>query len=306
MASSSNEIKSDQGKATTFHPADRLTTFLEPTVWHIMTPLSQKSGALNLGQGFPGFSPPGFVKDSLVVAASEGNGLNYLANQYARSAGHLQLVKHLAESYSTRFQRKIDPETEIIICNGATGAIFNATQSILNPGDEVIAFEPAFDIYSAQAEMCGATLKRVPLRVVEDDKLKAKRWVFDLNEFASAFTSKTRLVILNTPHNPTGKVFTEAELTSIAEVVKKYPDVVVLSDEVYEHIVFDAESSTEGGDKPSPRRHLGFADLPGMYNRTLTVSSAGKTFSCTGWKVGWACGPSHLVRGKSTIASMLN
>jgi kynurenine--oxoglutarate transaminase/cysteine-S-conjugate beta-lyase/glutamine--phenylpyruvate transaminase len=154
---------------------------------------------------------------------------------------------------------------------------------LLNPGDEVVTLEPAFDIYIAQAEMAGASLKTVPYRVRLGSNGE-KEWYVDLDELRAAFSSKTKMFLLNTPHNPTGKVFTLDELTAVSKIVQDFPDVVAVADEVYEHMVYDA------------KQHISLASLPGMFERTLTVSSAGKTFSVTGWKVGWAIGPAHLVR----------
>jgi aspartate/methionine/tyrosine aminotransferase len=180
--------------------------------------------------------------------------------------------------------RKIDGDSEVVVCNGATETIYCALAGLVNPGDEVIMFEPAFDIYPAQTEQMGGVQVRVPLRVTTDEKDQTQRWSFDIDEFSAAFTPRSRILLLNTPHNPTGKVFTRSELEQSAEVVKKYPDVVVIADEVYEHLTFD-------DDKP----HTRIATLPGMWERTLTISSSGKTFSVTGWKIGWAIGPKHLV-----------
>ncbi len=289
--SSTSTEEDKDGLALSFNPAQRLHSFLAPTVWHHMTPLAQKYKAVNLGQGFPGFSPPQFVKDALSAATLEQNGLDFMANQYARAAGNLQLVNVLAERYSKLLSRTVDPINEVMVCNGATGVIFNATQSFLNPGDEVVAFEPTFDIYLAQSQMCGASLKSVPLYLQGEG---AKReWVFDEEVFAQQFNDKTRMLILNTPHNPTGKVFTRKELDFIASIVRKYPNVVVIADEVYEHLVFEGE-------------HINFASLPEMWDRTMTVSSAGKTFSCTGWKIGWAVGPAHLIRAMGVTGSWVS
>lgn len=279
-----------KGKALSFNPADRLHSFLGPTVWHTMTPLAQKHQAINLGQGFPGFSPPEFAKQALADVVMEKNGLDYMANQYARSAANLTLANTLAEKYSEALGRQVNPLNELVVCNGATGAIFNATQAFLNPGDEVIAFEPSFDIYSAQAAMCGAVFRPVPLEL-DASKSEDAQWGFDINAFRAAFTPQTRMLILNTPHNPTGKVFTRSELEQIAEVVRAHPNVVVVADEVYEHLIF------------SGAEHVRFATLPGMWDQTLTVSSAGKTFSATGWKVGWAVGPTHLIRAMEIVGS---
>jgi len=271
-------------------PAKRIAGLLKPTVWHHMTPLAQKHKAVNLGQGFPGFSPAPFVRDALAGVAHEEGGLNYLANQYARAAGNLTLVEALAKKVGANLNRTVDPITEVMVCNGATGVIFNATQALLNPGDEVVTFEPAFDIYSAQAAMAGATVRPVPLNLTAD----SKAWSFDLDVFRAAFTDKTRMLIFNTPHNPTGKVFTSEEQASIAAVLRDFPDVIVVSDEVYEHLVFDG------------RRHVSFASIPDMWDRTLTVSSSGKTFSCTGWKIGWAVGPQPLISAMGVVGSWVS
>lgn len=165
----------------------------------------------------------------------------------------------------------------------AAEALCTVMLGLLNEGDEVVTMEPAFDIYIAQAEMAGATLKTVPYRVRETKEGK-KEWYVDLDELKSAFSSKTKMFLLNTPHNPTGKVFSREELEQIGGILQEWPDVVAVADEVYEHMVYDS------------KRHISLASLPGLFDRTLTVSSAGKTFSVTGWKVGWAIGPAHLVR----------
>lgn len=256
--------------------ASRLRGFDVPTVWHEFTPLAQTTGAVNLGQGFPDWSCPAFVKEGLHRAV-DGN-----HNQYCRSGGHMRLVKSLAAHYSPLLGRTLDPLTEITTTVGATEAIFACTQSLLNPGDEVVVFEPAFDIYGAQVQMAGGICKYVPLRVV--DRGGRLEWTYDHAEFEAAFTSKTKMVLLNTPHNPTGKVFTRTELSAMAATIQKYPGVIVVADEVYEKLVF------------APHTHERMATLPGMFDRTITVSSAGKTFSVTGWKIGWTIGPSQLIK----------
>ncbi len=162
---------------------------------------------------------------------------------------------------------------------GATETLFATMQALLDPGDEAVLISPSFDIYAAQVAMAGGAARYVPLRLVNGS------WVLDMNELRAAFTSRTRVFLINTPQNPTGKVFSRAELESIAAILADFPAVVAVSDEVYEHIVFDGRSMER------------LATLPGMAERTITVSSSGKTFSCTGWKIGWAVGPSHLIRG---------
>lgn len=260
-----------------FHPARRLAKFSAPTVWHEFTPLAQQSGAVNLGQGFPGWSTPAFVRDAAASAVLEKNA-DFMINQYARSAGHLNLVKALAKKYSPTIGKEIDPLTEIVVADGASEALCAAMLGLLNEGDEVIAFEPAFDIYIAQAEMCGAVMKTVPLHV------KDGKWVADFNELEKTFSKKTRMLLLNTPHNPTGKVFNKEEIEKIIAIIEKFPEVIVVADEVYEHMIYDGQN------------HISFASLPNMWQRTLTISSAGKTFSTTGWKIGWAIGPENLAK----------
>ena len=274
--------------AGSFRIASRLSAFTAPTVWHEFTPLAAQTKAINLGQGFPGFSPAPFVKEAAARAVSE-QGYDYLISQYARSAGHLPLTQRLAEQYKGRLQREaINPLTEVLVTVGASEALCALMLGILNEGDEVVMLEPAFDIYIAQAAMCGATIRYVPLRtrpVGTDSGSEAEQeWYVDMDELAAAFTDKTRLFLLNTPHNPTGKVFSRAELASIAAILHRHAAVLTLSDEVYENMVYE------------PSEHVSIASLPGMWERTVTVGSAGKTFSVTGWKIGWAIGAEHIVR----------
>lgn len=201
-------------------------------------------------------------------------------NQYTRSAGHPALVQALAARYSKWLGREVNWATEVTTTVGATEALFALTQGLLAPDDEAVVLEPAFDIYTAQITMAGATSVRVPLRLDED----SRRWRLDVKELEAALTPRSRILLLNTPHNPTGKVFSREELEAIAAVVKAHPRLVVLCDEVYEHLTYDG---TE---------HVRLASLPGMWERCVTVSSSGKTFSVTGWKVGWCVGPHALVR----------
>lgn len=257
--------------------AHRLAGFEAPTVWHEFTPLAIERKAVNLGQGYPDWPCPQFVKDACITAVTADH------NQYCRSGGHLRLVNAVAKSFSSSMGRTIDPLSEVAVSVGATEGMFACIQSIINDGDEVIVLEPAFDIYSAQLKMAGGVPKYVPLRS-RTSASEGVTWSLDMEEFASKFTSKTRAVILNTPHNPTGKVFTAQELQDIANVVLAHPNVLVISDEVYQHLVYDG------------RKHVHIATLPGMWDRTITVSSAGKTFSVTGWKIGWVVGNKELVR----------
>lgn len=251
-----------------------------PTVWQEFTPLAARVGAVNLGQGFPDWPAPPFVKAAM-KAAVDGD-----ANQYCRSAGHPPLVRALAQRYSAWLGRAIDWETEVTVGVGATETLFAAMQSLLDPGDEAVLISPAFDIYAAQVALAGGEAKFVPLRLTPDAAAPGgQAWTLDAGELAAAFSPRTKVLLLNSPHNPTGKAFTAAEYAAVARVLARWPRVVAIADEVYEHIVHDG------------RAHVRLAAQPGMFDRTLTVSSSGKTFSVTGWKIGWAVGPARLVRG---------
>jgi len=250
------------------------------SVWDVFTPLAQKHQAINLGQGFPGWSPPDFVRQAACDAIQEV-GADFMANQYARSAGQINLVHALAKKYQGLKGEAIDPLSEIVVLNGASGALYVTAVSLLQEGDEVVTFEPAFDLYFAQADMAGATVRNVSMHA------KNGVWSYDFEELRRAFNSKTRMFILNTPHNPTGKVFTRSELELISALVQQFPRVVIVSDEVYEHLTYDIP-------------HISIASLPNMWHRTLTISSAGKTFSTTGWKIGWVIGPKNLIQHLAT------
>ncbi|KAI9908426.1 hypothetical protein PsorP6_003945 [Peronosclerospora sorghi] len=263
--------------------ADRLTKrldgFDQATVWHEFTPLALKHNAINLGQGFPDWRCEDFVKQ----AAKDAVDADF--NQYARPQGHKKLVEVLAKKYSKELKREINWTNQVAIGVGATETIYAALNAFVESEDEVIVFEPAFDIYTSQVQMAGGTCRFVPLHVRTSNASGAKEFYIDEPTLARAFSSRTRAVLLNNPHNPTGKVFTKDELQLIADYVRLYPRVIIISDEVYEHIVFDG------------KKHVRIANMDGMWERTLTVSSAGKTFSVTGWKVGWAIGPSNLIQG---------
>ncbi|CEG47831.1 kynurenine-oxoglutarate transaminase [Plasmopara halstedii] len=259
--------------------AKRLDGFDQPTVWHEFTPLALENGAVNLGQGFPDWCCENFVKQ----AAKDALDADY--NQYARPQGHRKLVEQLAKKYSRELNRDINWENEVAVGVGATETIYAAVNSFVQAGDEVIIFEPSFDIYSAQVKMAGGVCRYIPLQVRLCDKTGSKGFFINEQMLTATFSAKTRAVILNTPHNPTGKVFTTEELELIANYVRQHSRVIVISDEVYEHILFDSQ------------KHRRIASIDGMWDRTLTVSSAGKTFSVTGWKVGWAIGPSNLIKG---------
>lgn len=244
------------------------------TVFAEFTALANATGAVNLGQGFPNFSAPDFVK----VAAQQAIGADL--NQYARSAGHPRLVQALAQVYTPLFGRRLDPMTEIVVTAGATEGIFATVQALVDPGDEVLLIEPFYDSYPAAVTMAGGVPVYVPLRAPANSR-SAAAWTLDLDELAAATTPRTKLLILNTPSNPLGKVFSRAELAALAEFACRH-NLTVLSDEVYEWMVYP------------PAEHVRIATLPGMGERTVTLGSAGKTFSVTGWKIGWAIAPPPL------------
>ena len=251
------------------HWAGRIRGF-GTTIFAEMTALAIEHGAVNLGQGFPDFPCPDFLKEAAGKALYEDR------NQYARSAGAPHLVTVLASELSGEFGRDLDPLSEITVTTGATEGLFIAAQAFLEPGDEALLIEPFYDAYPADSALCGASCVHVPLRPDEGGK-----WIFDATEMKAAFTDKTKLVFLNTPQNPTGKVFSRPELEQIAELSIRH-DAIVVSDEVYDRMVFDG------------LEHIRIASLPGMWDRTVTLGSAGKTFSVTGWKIGWAVAPPSL------------
>jgi len=255
--------------------ASRLDGLDKPTVWHEFSPLAVKHQSINLGQGFPDWNPPQFAIDAMIDAVTPTKQRN--ANQYARSAAHLPLAQVLAEEYSAKWNRSIDPMTEVATAVGCTNALYCALQGLIDDGDEVILLEPAFDIYIAQVKMAGGIPKFIPLRTPQNDndnnsdvKYNANdMFTLDFDELEHSISSpQTKVLLLNTPHNPTGKMFNMEEMKKIADIVQRNTHVTVISDEVYEHIVFDKEKSP----------HISIASLPGMYEHTLTLNSSGKTF----------------------------
>ena len=248
------------------------------TVFAEFTALANQAGAINLGQGFPNFPAPDFVKEA--ARAAIGADLN----QYPRGAGHPRLVTALAQVYGPLFGRSLDPMREIVVTVGATEGIFATVQALVDPGDEVILIEPFYDSYPATVIMAGGTPVYVPLRAPANAD-SAAQWTLDWDELAAAFSPRTKMLILNTPSNPVGKVFSRAELEQIAALAQRH-NVTVLSDEVYEWMVYTTPERTV--------EHVRIATLPGMWERTVTLGSAGKTFSVTGWKIGWAIAPPLL------------
>jgi N-succinyldiaminopimelate aminotransferase len=250
--------------------ARRISTF-GTTVFTEINMLAQQYNALNLGQGKPDFDTPPDIVAQLVQAAQAGQ-----YNQYAPGPGTSTLRQAIASHAARFYDLEIDPAKGVVVTSGATEGIFSAILGLVDPGDEVIVIEPFYDSYVPDILMANAIPVCVPLH--------PPTWTFDTDELRSAFNKKTRALILNTPQNPSGRVFTRQELAMIAELCIEY-DVTVIADEVYEHLIF------------KPAQHVPIATLPGMFERTVTVSSAGKLFSMTGWKIGWVYGPPDLVQG---------
>jgi N-succinyldiaminopimelate aminotransferase len=241
------------------------------TIFAEMSALALSTGSINLGQGFPDTDGPEEIREAAVRALRDGRG-----NQYPPGPGVPELRAAIAAHQERRYDLLYDADTEVLVTAGATEAIAATLLALLEPGDEVIAFEPYYDSYAACIAMAGGTRVPVTLRPHEGS------FRLDLDELRDAVTDRTRLLLINTPHNPTGTVLTREELTQIARLAVER-DLLVVTDEVYEHLVFD------------DAEHLPLAGFPGMRERTVTIGSAGKTFSFTGWKVGWVTAPPALV-----------
>ncbi len=239
--------------------AKRLHGF-EESVFSVMTKLSHQHKAINLSQGYPNFDGPDFIKEAAKKAIDHG------WNQYTPSTGLPTLRRAIARNNERLYGYQVNPDTDISVTCGATEALFSTIAALIDPGDEVITFEPYYESYPPIVAMAGGTLKAVTLSFPECS--------FDREKFVSLITDKTKLIIFNTPHNPSGKVFNQDELSFIAEVASKY-NLLVVTDEVYEHLFFE------------DNKHIPIACLPGMRDRTITISSTAKTFSFTGWKIGY-------------------
>jgi N-succinyldiaminopimelate aminotransferase len=251
---------------------------LGTTIFAEMSALAVETGSVNLGQGFPDTDGPAEVARAAADAVLSGRG-----NQYPPGTGVPELRQAVTAHQKRFYGIDLDSDTDVLVTAGATEAIAAALLALLEPGDEVIALEPYYDSYAACIAMAGA--RRVPVT------LRPPHFRPDLDALRGAITSRTRLILLNSPHNPTGMVATRAELTAIAELAIEY-DLLVVTDEVYEHLVFDGE-------------HIPIATLPGMRERTVTIGSAGKTFSFTGWKIGWVTGTPELVAAVRTTKQFL-
>jgi N-succinyldiaminopimelate aminotransferase len=253
---------------------------LRSTIFAEMTALAVRTGAVNLGQGFPDTDGPAGMLEAARSAIASGH------NQYPPGPGIPELRNAIAEHRAACYGLVHDPDTEVLVTVGATEAISAALLALVGQGDEVLLIEPYYDSYPAAVALAGATRRCVPL-VADGD-----RFTLDVDALASAITPATKALLLNSPHNPTGTVLRRCELEALAALAVEH-DLLVITDEVYEHLVFDGAP------------HLPIATFPGMAQRTLSVSSAGKTFSVTGWKIGWVCGPAHLVAAVRAVKQFL-
>ena len=248
------------------------------TIFGEMSALAVATNSVNLGQGFPDTDGPREVLDAAIAAINSGH------NQYPPLIG-VPTLRHAIVEHQLRFYgMEFDPDTEVLVTAGASEALASTLLGLLDAGDEVVMFEPSYDMYQACAAMAGATVRPVTLH--------PPSYAADIDELRLAISARTKLILLNTPHNPTGKVFSREEMQAIADVAIEH-DLIVVTDEVYEHLTFDGLA------------HIPMATLPGMRERTLTISSGGKTFNTTGWKVGWVIGPATLVAAARTAKQYL-
>ncbi|GLW63127.1 aminotransferase [Actinomadura rubrobrunea] len=250
------------------------------TIFAEMSALAVRTGSINLGQGFPDTDGPPGMLDAAVEAIRSGG------NQYPPGPGLPELRRAVAEQRRARYGLEYDPDTEVYITVGATEGIAASVLALANPGDEVIVFEPYYDSYAATIALAGAVRRPVTLRP------DGGRFTFDPDELRAAVGPRTRMILVNSPHNPAGTVFTRAELEAIADLCREH-DLIALTDEVYEYLTFD------------DAEHIPLATLDGMRERTVAVSSAGKTFSVTGWKTGWVTAPAPYVRAVQTVKQFM-
>ncbi|MGB0114549.1 MAG: pyridoxal phosphate-dependent aminotransferase [Ilumatobacteraceae bacterium] len=251
------------------------------TIFAEMSALAASTGAINLGQGFPDTDGPTEVLEAAIAAIRNG------VNQYPPGPGMPELRQAIVDHQRRFYGIELDPDREVVVTAGATEALAGALLGMLDAGDEVVVFEPMYDSYQAGIALAGA--RAVPVLLAPD---ASGHYGFDVDELRAAVTNRTKMILLNTPHNPTGKVFTRDELSLIAALAIEH-GLIVITDEVYEHLVFDGNE------------HIAMATLPGMWERTLTISSGGKTFNTTGWKIGWMSGPDPLVAAARTAKQFL-
>src|SRR4051794_37362184 len=247
------------------------------TIFAEMSALAVRTGAINLGQGFPDTDGPAVVAEAAIQAIRDGH------NQYPPGPGIPELRAAIADHQRRFYGLTFDPDTEVLVTAGATEAIAATVLALCEPGDQVVTFEPWYDSYAASVALAGAELSAVTLQ--------PPHYTFDVDALAAAIGPRARLLLLNSPHNPTGKVFSRDELEAIARLCVER-DLIAVTDEVYEHLIFEGE-------------HVPLASLPGMRDRTVTISSAGKTFSFTGWKIGWVCASPPLVDAVRTVKQFL-
>ncbi len=252
----------------------KATQFTESVIRE-MTRLNQRYGGVNLSQGFPDFPAPDVVKEAACAAIRAD------VNQYAVTWGTRALREAVAREFSRRYGVPVDADEQVTVCCGATEAMMATMMAIIDPGDEVVIFEPFYENYGPDAILSGATPRYVRLVPPEPSAGPDATWTFDPDELAAAFSERTKAIILNTPNNPTGKVFTRDELETIAVLCRKW-DAIAISDEIYEHIIYDGVA------------HVPIASIEGMSDRTVTINSLSKTYSVTGWRVGWTISPPSL------------
>lgn len=252
----------------------KATQFTESVIRE-MTRLSQMYGGVNLSQGFPDFPAPASIKDAACAAIQAD------INQYAVTWGARPLREAIAREFTRRYGVPVNADEQVTVCCGSTEAMMSAMMAIIDPGDEVVIFEPFYENYGPDAILSGATPRYVTLHEPDPSAGPGADWTFDPDELAAAFNDKTKAIIINTPNNPTGKVFSREELETIAALCRKW-DAVAISDEIYEHIIYDGHT------------HVPIASIEGMADRTITLNGLSKTYSLTGWRVGWTISPPTL------------
>jgi N-succinyldiaminopimelate aminotransferase len=252
------------------------------TIFAEMSALAVRTGAINLGQGFPDTDGPPAMLETAIEAIRGGG------NQYPPGPGIPELRAAVAAQRQDRYGLTYDPDGEVLVTVGATEAIAASIMALAEPGDEVAVFEPYYDSYAAVISLAGAVRRPITLR----PERPGGRFTFDPDELRAAITPRTKLMLINSPHNPVGTVFTRAEMEIIADVCREH-DLIAITDEVYEYLTYD------------DAEHIPLATLPGMRERTVGISSSGKTFSATGWKVGWVTAPEPLVRAVQTVKQFL-